>query len=176
PAGWTPPEGARRLAEAAWSVDIDQAATVYGHLADSGISVDGDPTAWRRLAKTAADSREAAESLPSLPWPGPVAGDPNTLFADELPATPVPAEPPAIPVPAEPPLTPPLGPAAHRREIRRFLERAERARRLVSVVTLAGQRCSIVPTLSGQRVRGRCVDCGGDVDVAIAEIHSVGSR
>jgi hypothetical protein len=170
PPDWTPPTGARRLADAVWSVDFGEAPSVLRELAGRGVPAAGEPDVWRGLAKVGKAAEAMARSRPFLDWPCPPPQAPVTEFADELPArgrSPDP-EPEAV-VPA----LAPSGPAMPRREIRRALERAAAAGRVVEITTLDGDRCAIVPHLAQDRVTGICVECGGTVDLPVAEIHSL---
>jgi hypothetical protein len=166
--GWAPPAGARHVGGAAWAIDLEDAPKALSELQARGIQVEGQPAVWREMARAARAVAGTGMAAAEFGWPCPAADEPRTPFADE----PSLAEAPPPEAARRPPA--PSGPAMPRREIRRVLERAERARRLVELVSLEGECCcTIVPHLDGDRVRGRCVHCGADVDLPVGRIHSV---
>lgn len=141
------------------------------------------PAAGRRSTRRGAAKVRPAE--PADPWAATAgtasAGAPSgasgrrtgahtsTLAAGVPPA---PGRPGPSPSSASPAAAAPASP----REIRRGLLRAEQMKRLVEVTARDGRRCAILPVLTGDRVRGRCVDCGADVDIPLADILALTVR
>jgi hypothetical protein len=169
PGAALPVENAVPAGEGRWLVDLEDAAELASHWEASGLRVEGDPAEWRSLALARLSYRERhAAQAPRMPWPGPTDDEEPLPFSDEEPAPP--------PAPASGPGRgqAPRWPAQGRRHVRRMLERAARLGRPARVLTMDGEEHVIVAVaLAGERVLGRCAVCDGDVDLTLAEVHSV---
>lgn len=80
PEGWSPPAGAQPAGPDAWLLDLPAAVKVAASLRRAGVVVDGTPEEWTAMEHARQEQRLRTAPAPmSMPWPGPLVGDPRTL-------------------------------------------------------------------------------------------------